>query len=92
MIRAVEFQFDPQFWMKEGACTDPSVDPEWWFPVNQHRKEYTTQVALQICNSCPVKAECMVYALDNWPMDGIWGGLLNTELKKINKTRKKVNQ
>lgn len=48
-----------------------SHDPELWFPpggVNDER-----QAALNICGGCPVRADCLQYALDN-PVLGIWGG------------------
>ncbi len=39
------------------------------------------------CNQCPVKAECLEYAL-LYDMSGVWGGMTEKERKrKISKTR-----
>lgn len=89
MIRDIEFYSENAKWMKKGECTDPSIDPEWWFPVNQHRKDPQTELAMKICSECKVRIECISYALEHWPVEGIWGGLKEKQLKQLHKKRGK---
>ena len=56
-------------WEEDAACLQH--DPELWFP-NQHERVYRT--AIDICNTCPVLAECAAYAKQIRPTDGIWAG------------------
>ena len=57
-------------WMDKGACRD--YPQSWWFPsrtgVDDSRK------AKMICSTCPVRTECLDYALANGEYHGIWGG------------------
>lgn len=38
-----------------------------------------TKAAKTICNRCPIKVECLTYALEAGEAFGIWGGLLPSE-------------
>lgn len=60
-------------WRALGACA--RFDPDLWFsPGALEHKE-----AKRICRSCPVRRECLAYALDT-PIDhGVWGGLTERE-------------
>lgn len=67
-------------WMNDGVCA--SVDPDLWYPetgVFAHAK--------RVCNGCPVKAECLEYALDNSERWGIWGGTSEHERRALLKAR-----
>ncbi len=51
-------------------------------PSTQERKEERERRELRakaVCQICPVKAECMEYALTIREPYGIWGGLTETE-------------
>lgn len=68
----------PPEWMIDGLCAQ--VDPEIFFPD----KGGTTTPARSICNAgCPVKAECLAYALERGERFGIWGGLSERERRKL---------
>jgi transcription factor WhiB len=57
-------------WYKSGACRDHG-NPDLWFP----RKAQDAWKAITICNRvCPVKDECLQYALDEHIEYGVWGG------------------
>lgn len=56
-------------WRLQAACY--GQDPEIFFPigvndVNEH--------AIQICQSCPVRLDCLDHAIKNNYAVGIWGG------------------
>ncbi len=62
---------DGQQWMAEGACSDPSIPHEWFFPDEDEGE--TSVRAMEVCNGCIVREECLVYALKNGEQ-GVWGG------------------
>ena len=86
MIRDLDFEYTPQPWMTQGECRNSDVDPDWFFP--DYGNSFVVKAALNVCRDCKVRKECMNYALDNWPVIGIWGGLQNNELKARIKERK----
>lgn len=67
-----EFEFEPFVdvsWHQDAPCA--YVDPELWFPD----KGESTKAAKAICRRCPVRAECLDYALTWHQRFGVWGGL-----------------
>ena len=65
-------------WRHRAACR--SVDPEVFFPVPVEGLAYRTRVAVAkaVCGGCPVRAECLTWALAHQP-DGIAGGMTEHE-------------
>jgi WhiB family redox-sensing transcriptional regulator len=65
-----------QDWRAHGSCSQG--DPNLWFAVGalEHKR------AKSICRRCPVKTECLAYAMDT-PIDhGVWGGLTERERRR----------
>jgi len=58
-------------WMQAGACRD--MDTEVFFPANGDIAG--VRAAKAICDGCPVKAECLDYAMASGEDFGIFGGL-----------------
>lgn len=56
-------------WMADAACA--GADVELWFPP---RGRNATE-AKRICASCPVRLQCLDYALAHHETVGIWGGM-----------------
>lgn len=65
-------------WMQLAECA--FVDPELWYP---HEKGDPGIQAKRICRRCPVRIECLQYALDNDEQHGIWGGKSRQERSKL---------
>lgn len=63
-------------WVVFGACRD--ADPDLFFPST--REEEAT--ALALCASCPVRAECLDYAIEAGERFGVWGGLTEKQRRK----------
>lgn len=60
----------PPPWTVDAPCTDD--DPELWFTDTGP----AAAIALSVCDTCPVRRQCLDYALhlgEVW--HGIWGGL-----------------
>ena len=65
--------------MDYAACA--TTDPELWFP--ELDSLWRVAQAKKICEKCPVKTECLEYAIRNKFKDGIWGGLSPTERHRL---------
>ena len=68
---------EPLPWADQAKCL--VAEPETFFP----EKGGSTREAKKICTDCPVKAECLEYALENDERFGIWGGLSERERRKL---------
>lgn len=64
-------------WMDDALCTQ--VDPEAFFPP----KGGSNRDAKKLCAECPVRAECLAYALENDERFGIWGGLSPRDRRRL---------
>lgn len=69
-------------WRRGAICRD--TDPDLFFPVG------TTGHALvqidrakQVCGDCPVRTECLTFALETNQDSGIWGGTSEEERRAI---------
>lgn len=65
---------------EEGLCAQ--TDPELFYPD----KGGSTEPAKMICGSCPVRDDCLAWAVDNSERFGVWGGKTERERRKIEKT------
>jgi WhiB family transcriptional regulator, redox-sensing transcriptional regulator len=79
----------PGRWAERALCAQ--ADPDAWFPDKGHYE--LTQLARRICARCPVRAQCLEYALsgaDTWGgiATGIWGGTTPQERDQLRQQRK----
>lgn len=72
-----------QNWKQDGLCRDS--DPEAWFP----KKGDSNVTAKRVCNGdryhrpCPVRDQCLEYALSNVEPFGVWGGMGERERRTL---------
>jgi WhiB family redox-sensing transcriptional regulator len=71
-------------WRLDGLCAE--TDPEAFFP----EKGGSTRDAKRVCASCPVRQECLEYALGNDERFGIWGGLSERERRRVRLQRRGI--
>jgi WhiB family redox-sensing transcriptional regulator len=69
-------------WQERGACR--AGDPEAWFAANM-----TAATAQRLCTPCPVRAECLAWALDTGEPYGVWGGVTAAERRRIRRAQSK---
>jgi WhiB family transcriptional regulator, redox-sensing transcriptional regulator len=64
-------------WMVSARCR--SHDPEQFFVrgASQSRR------AIRICGACPVREDCLRYAIDNEIEFGIWGGMTERQRRRF---------
>lgn len=68
-------------WMRDAICAQ--TDPEAFYP----EKGGSTAEAKRVCMGCPVRRDCLEYALENNERYGIFGGKSERERRKIAKER-----
>jgi WhiB family redox-sensing transcriptional regulator len=71
-------------WRLLGLCRQ--VDPDKWFP----EKGASVKDAKRICQSCPVRLQCLEYALENDERFGVWGGLSERERRRLKRDRRQA--
>lgn len=63
-------------WMDLGRCKDG--DPDAMFVVGHEQN-----LAKRVCRLCPVRYECLAYALDHKIEWGVWGGKTERERRTL---------
>jgi WhiB family transcriptional regulator, redox-sensing transcriptional regulator len=76
-------------WRVLAACRGD--DAAWFFPPphfeRKPEKDFREGRAREICGRCPVRAECLDYALAVAEPHGIWGGLNELERRRLLRRR-----
>lgn len=84
----------PEPWTVDAACQPEKfpagrltadgprvlLEPEDWF---QRPHSLRTKAARAVCETCPVRQQCLEYAVRKRIPDGIWGGLTEKELRAL---------
>jgi WhiB family redox-sensing transcriptional regulator len=73
---------DDANWMLHGKCR--GMNPSVFFPTDGAGFE----AARRICLECPVRSECLEYALVNRIDQGAWGGTSERERRRILRRRR----
>jgi WhiB family transcriptional regulator, redox-sensing transcriptional regulator len=65
-------------WWQAAACR--TADPDIFFPVSAHGPgEVEIARAKAVCAKCPVRRQCLQFALATHQMHGVWGGTTEEE-------------
>lgn len=72
-------------WAVDAACA--GVDPTLWFP-DEHGGQYAARMARKVCADCPVRLECLDYALTTHQLFGVWGGLSEQQRRPLHRERR----
>jgi WhiB family transcriptional regulator, redox-sensing transcriptional regulator len=69
-------------WRSRGACR--TADPDLFFPVSSSgMSNFQLRQAKVICGRCPVKAQCLEFALATHQVHGVWGGTSERERTRM---------
>jgi WhiB family transcriptional regulator, redox-sensing transcriptional regulator len=68
-------------WILQAACRGQGPDEF----VRGPKSNYIT--IRELCESCPVRPECLEYALADESLTGLWGGTTDTERRLIRRRR-----
>lgn len=77
----IRWAFDRPAWQEHALCAGMPQDG--LFFASDDQGEKALQLAVQLCRRCPVRCDCLDYALTNREEHGIWGGLTSVERKRI---------
>jgi WhiB family redox-sensing transcriptional regulator len=65
-------------WRTGASC--PGVDPDLFFPPGTAGARWAAlEDVRRICNNCPVRQDCLDWAITAGVTDGVWGGLTPLE-------------
>lgn len=64
-------------WVRRASCRGRGVDP--YFPPGGG----STIAARAVCSGCPVRPECLAYALADPGLQGVWGGMSDAERRVL---------
>ena len=81
----ITMQRDETDWQTMAECRGVSRDlffPDYDWAVDP--------AIIAICNRCPVREDCLKFALDHDEEFGIWGGLTEWQRRQITMTRVRV--
>ncbi len=74
-------------WRLDAACA--TMDTLIFFPIGETGPATPqVQLAKKICASCPVREECLEFAIATIQNDGIWGGTTEDERRLIKRARR----
>ena len=82
------------------VVVDPHAERDWWqdaeclhysglvdfFPARGE----SARDAKAVCARCPVREECLEYALQWEPLCGVWGGLSERERRQLRRQRERA--
>ncbi|MGW0946207.1 WhiB family transcriptional regulator [Streptomyces sp. NPDC002623] len=74
------------YWRERAACL--RVDPDLFFPVG-HTGPALDQIdeAKAVCGRCPVMEQCRDWAVEAGQVEGIWGGMTESERRALRRRR-----
>lgn len=70
-------------WRKKSACYGGNTNL--FFPTKEDHSSCSLQIAMSrlICVTCPVRIDCLKFALENNEKHGIWGGIVPRDRRKL---------
>lgn len=75
-------------WWDFAACR--SADPELFFPItNTGAGRPKVTRAKAVCARCPIRQQCLDYAIDSHQSHGVWGGTSEEERRLIAARRRR---
>jgi WhiB family redox-sensing transcriptional regulator len=89
------FMVEPENdWRMRSACR--GLDPEMFFSPDgfetKQEKDEREEAAKAVCATCPVREECLDYALKAGERYGIWGGLTELERRSLQRRRPRLSE
>ncbi len=69
-------------WKKKGTCRSYGW-PDLWFPEGRGKRAQELTAAAICREQCPMLEKCRSSALANKETTGVWGGMTESELRKL---------
>ncbi len=76
-------------WIERARCRDE--DPDLFFPIGSTGPALSQLArAKAVCLGCPVRVECLEWALETGQDAGVWGGLSEDERRALRRARRRL--
>lgn len=73
-------------WRMHAACREE--DPDLFFPIGSSGPALVqAEDAKAVCGACPVRDQCLEWALENGQDAGVWGGMDENERRALKRRR-----
>ncbi|MFD5818567.1 WhiB family transcriptional regulator [Streptomyces sp. NPDC127038] len=73
-------------WREGASCR--TVDPDLFFPIGSTGPAVLQiEEAKAVCAGCPVREQCLRWALDTGQTVGVWGGTSEAERRALTRRR-----
>lgn len=77
--------WDADHWRSRSICRDSN--PDLFFPIGTTGQALEQiEAAKAICGECPVRQECLEFALATNQESGVWGGTTDEDRRRLRKT------
>ena len=77
-------EFRSGVWRESSLCVSLTKhNPEHYQPEDWFNWKRIPARIVAVCNECPVRLECLSYAIQITPTEGIWGGRSSRAIKKM---------
>jgi WhiB family redox-sensing transcriptional regulator len=73
-------------WVEDAPCK--GIDTELFFP-ERGKAHISEKVIKPVCGTCPVRQQCLDYAIDLDMSEGYYGGLSGKQRRAIKSARRK---
>jgi WhiB family redox-sensing transcriptional regulator len=74
-------------WKERGACKGITEDSIFFPESSDSEWKAKQDKAISICQQCPVRIQCLEYAIQN-NEPGVWGGTSERERRRIKRARR----
>jgi WhiB family redox-sensing transcriptional regulator len=75
---SLEGLINREAWVEQAVCAQTGAG-DTWYPERGN----SARNAKRICWSCPVRAQCLAYALNRNEPFGVWGGYSDRERRQM---------
>jgi WhiB family redox-sensing transcriptional regulator len=77
------FEFLPKLpHLPEAACREIE-NPDFFFPDSRAEERKSLKAVIEICDGCPVRKECLEYALNEQINHGLWAGTTPAQRQRM---------
>ncbi len=81
---------DGETWRERAACA--GMDPNMFVPLADIGRRHDLTAAKNVCATCPVVDDCRTFGLNNLHLQGVYGGLSQTERDPRARDRQRRNR
>ena len=83
---ALELGDDPD-WLEQARCNPQNIPAGVKPSCFTNAEKVAIPAALSVCESCPVREQCLEWALKKPELGGLWGGLTGEEREQVKRRR-----